>query len=70
MYGWIFRRLPGPTWLRVIEALVLVGLAIAALFTWFFPWLSTYLELNNPSIGSQMVYLHDAVLPSQFWSTV
>ena len=38
MYAWIFRHLPGPTWFKVIESLALIGAAVAALFTWVYPW--------------------------------
>ena len=31
MYAWIFRHLPGPTWFKVIESLILIGAAVAAL---------------------------------------
>ena len=37
MYAWIFRHLPGPTWFKVIESLILIGAAVAALFTWVYP---------------------------------
>lgn len=45
MYSWIFRHLPGPTWLKVIEALVLFGAVVAVLFTWVFPWAQDYFGL-------------------------
>ena len=38
MYAWIFRHLPGPTWFKVIESLVLIGAAVVVLFTWVYPW--------------------------------
>ena len=38
MYGWIWRHLPGPWPVRSLLALVLVGLAVALLFTVVFPW--------------------------------
>lgn len=45
MYGAIWRILPGPIWLRIIIALVLVAAAIYALFTWVFPWVD---HIVNP----------------------
>jgi len=51
MYGWIWRHLPGPTWLRVIEAAVLIGLAVVALFTWVFPWAAPLLPFNQLTVG-------------------
>lgn len=47
MYGWIFRHLPGPTWLKAAEALVLVALVVIALFQWVFPWLQAYWDLGG-----------------------
>lgn len=38
MYGAIWRILPGPIWLRIILALLLIVAAVYALFTWVFPW--------------------------------
>lgn len=40
MYAWILRRLPGPPWLRTLQAVILVGLIITGLMTWVFPWIS------------------------------
>lgn len=44
MYGWIFRHLPGPTWFKVVEALVIISLIIFALFTWAYPLVHSYLN--------------------------
>ena len=39
MYSTIFRYLlVGPTWLRVIEALILVGLVVYGLLFFGYPW--------------------------------
>lgn len=51
MYAWIFRHLPGPTWLKAIWAVVLVAVAIYALFRWAFPWAQEVLRLNENTIG-------------------
>ncbi|MDO4259294.1 MAG: hypothetical protein Q4C87_07220 [Actinomycetaceae bacterium] len=51
MYAWIFRHLPGPLWLRIIQSLVLIAAAIFALFQWVFPWLQTYFDLGASSVG-------------------
>ena len=37
MYAALWRLLPGPTWLKVIEALVLLGLVLWVLLAWVFP---------------------------------
>ena len=51
MYAWIFRHLPGPIWLKVIESAILIGAVVAALFTWVYPGVQTYLELGESSVG-------------------
>lgn len=51
MYSWIFRHLPGPLWLRVIEALIII-LAIAyVLLEWGFPWVTDYFNLVDNTVG-------------------
>ncbi len=51
MYGWIFRHLPGPLWLKIIEAMVLIGGIVAALFTWVFPWAQVYFDIGGTNVG-------------------
>lgn len=52
MYGWIFRHLPGPLWVRILSSVVIVAAVIAALFQVGFPWLSDVMEINDPTIGA------------------
>lgn len=51
MYGWIWRHLPGPVWLRILEAVLLVAAAVAALVVWVFPWVNGYLEPGDVVVG-------------------
>ncbi|MFD1717386.1 hypothetical protein [Georgenia deserti] len=51
MYAAIWRVLPGPTWLKIIEALVLALAVVGVLFTWVFPWAAEELNLLDPTIG-------------------
>lgn len=50
MYGAIWRLLPGPAWLKTIEALVLVTGVVAVLFLWVFPWLVPYLPVDQQTV--------------------
>ena len=50
MYGWIWRTLPGPNWLKAIQSLVLIALVVALLFTLVFPWLETVI-VQDPTLG-------------------
>ncbi|WP_181035064.1 hypothetical protein [Arthrobacter sp. B0490] len=52
MYGWIFRALPGPLWMRVILSVMLVLAAVLALMLFVFPWVSQFNPLTDSTIGS------------------
>ncbi|WP_434451953.1 hypothetical protein [Lentzea sp. E54] len=47
MYSWIWRHLPGPLFVRVIEAVVLVVGIVALLMFVVFPWAEPKLPFNN-----------------------
>lgn len=51
MYAWIFRHLPGPLWLRVFTAALLITAAVMVLMTFVFPWLSQFNPLTDSTIG-------------------
>lgn len=51
MYAWIFRHLPGPTWLKVIEATVIIGAIAYSLLTWGFPWAQDYFGLSDTTVS-------------------
>ncbi|MBF4589369.1 hypothetical protein OVA28_07275 [Curtobacterium sp. SL109] len=40
MFPFVWRVLPGPTALKVIELLVLLAVVVFALFTWVFPFVA------------------------------
>lgn len=47
MYGWIWRHLPGPTWLKAIEALLLAAGGVLLLFEVVFPWANEAFNLSG-----------------------
>ena len=49
MYGWIWRHLPGATWLKVLCALSLSALMVVLLFEVVFPWADPHLPFNGNS---------------------
>lgn len=51
MYVWIWRHLPGPRWLRLSQALVLVAAAAFACCAWIFPVLDS-LVVGDPDVGT------------------
>ncbi|MDR1791582.1 MAG: hypothetical protein LBR20_08065 [Propionibacteriaceae bacterium] len=49
-YGLIWRLLPGPKWLKAIEALALIAAIVWALFTFVFPVIADYMPFNDVTI--------------------
>lgn len=50
MYAALWRILPGPWWLRVFILLVLLAVVVWALFTYVYPWVSTYLNPQEVTV--------------------
>ena len=54
MYGWFFRNLPGPLWLRIIEALLVIAVIVLLLMMYVFPWLNEYISpFTDSTIGQE-----------------
>jgi hypothetical protein len=51
MYARIWRRLPGPTAVRVLLAALLVAVVVALLWTVVFPAVEPLLPLDDVSVG-------------------
>ncbi len=51
MYAALWRKLPGPTWLKIIEALVLFVAVVAILFMFVFPWVVENTNLIDNTVG-------------------
>ncbi|MFR9728029.1 hypothetical protein ACL03H_02295 [Saccharopolyspora sp. MS10] len=47
MYAWIWRRLPGSTPVKAVQAVLLVVAAVALLLFAVFPWLEPMLPFND-----------------------
>ncbi len=50
MYAWLWRKLPGPTPVKVVETLVLAVAVVALLFLVVFPWLEPRLPFNDVTV--------------------
>ncbi|WP_407319942.1 hypothetical protein UQW22_05705 [Isoptericola halotolerans] len=50
MYGGLWRILPGPAWFRVLFLLVMFVALVWVCFEWVFPWLSTYVPINDNTV--------------------
>lgn len=55
MYSWIFSHLPGPLWVRIVLALVLIAAVILLLMNYVFPWLSQYSPWTESTIGLMLL---------------
>jgi hypothetical protein len=50
MYGALWRALPGPVWLRILQLLVLLAIVLFALVEWVFPWLNTFVNVSDVTV--------------------
>ena len=50
MYAWLWRKLPGPTPVKLLEALALAAVTVALLFTVVFPWVEPRLPFNGVTV--------------------
>ena len=55
MYGWLFRHLPGPLWVRILLTVLLLAAVIVALFGWVFPAIAPYMPFNDGLVGGSEV---------------
>jgi hypothetical protein len=51
LYGWIWRHLPGPVPVKVLQALLLVMAVLALLVFVVFPWAEPRLPFNDVTTG-------------------
>ncbi|WP_182353820.1 hypothetical protein [Flaviflexus huanghaiensis] len=51
MYSALFRLLPGPTWAKIVQVLILIAAVIIVLFTWVFPWVADNLPITDNTVG-------------------
>jgi hypothetical protein len=52
MYAALWRVIPGPLWLRIILVVLLVVAVLAALILFVFPWLNTFVNVNDVTVGT------------------
>ncbi len=50
MYAALWRVLPGPTALKVLQLVLLAAVVMAALFGWVFPWAERSLPFLNVTV--------------------
>lgn len=50
MYTWIWRHLPGPLAVKMLQALLLVTIVVALLLFVVFPWAEPHLPINHVTV--------------------
>jgi hypothetical protein len=51
VYGWLWRRLPGPLPVRLLTALVLALAVVAVCYLWVFPLVAPHMPFNDSTVG-------------------
>ncbi|MDQ8707682.1 hypothetical protein RCO28_35195 [Streptomyces sp. LHD-70] len=54
MYGWIWRHLPGNTWLKALISVLLAVAVVFLLFQYVFPWAEPLLPFNDVTVDEGM----------------
>lgn len=50
MYAALWRVLPGPLWLKIVQSVALFLIVVAVLFTWVFPWVESVLTPQDVTV--------------------
>jgi hypothetical protein len=53
MYAALWRLLPGPRWLKAVQALVLAVAVVAFCFLWLFPRISPLLPFSQTTVNNE-----------------
>jgi hypothetical protein len=53
MYTWIWRHLPGPLSVRLLQVLLLVAAVSALLLFVVFPWIEPHLPISQVTVDNQ-----------------
>jgi Fe2+ transport system protein B len=64
MYAALWRLLPGPTAVKVLEAFVIFLLVLLVLFQWVFPWISPHMPFNDNTVDSGLGVLGSGSVPA------
>ncbi len=63
MYGWIWRHLPGPFLAKLLQTLVLIGIAVWVLFEYLFPKAEPLLPFLDVTVDQEAPSAHSAAVP-------
>ena len=51
MYAWLFRRLPGPLWMKILLSAAILAGVLLVLVEFVFPWLADVTHLTDSTVG-------------------
>ncbi|MBT1002791.1 hypothetical protein KIH31_09250 [Paenarthrobacter sp. DKR-5] len=51
MYAWLFGLLPGPLWVRILLAVLIVAVVLVLLAEFVFPWFAHVINLEDSTVG-------------------
>lgn len=52
MYGWLYRIIPGPWWVKVLVLLIVFAAIVVLLFGWVFPVIAPYMPFSQVNQGT------------------
>lgn len=64
MYSWIFRHLPGPLWIRIIQTLLAIAFVVLVLMNFVFPWANQFSPWTESTIDAAALLGPDVSGPS------
>ena len=50
MYAALWRSLPGPSWVKALQCVVLLLVVVVVCFVWLFPAVAPYVPFNDNSV--------------------
>jgi len=50
MYAALWKMLPGPVWVRILLAMILLAGVLTALVLWVFPWVEQFLAPTEVTV--------------------
>lgn len=50
MYAALWRHLPGPFWVRVLQSVLLLVAVVAFCFLWLFPRIAPFMPFNETTV--------------------
>lgn len=51
MYRWMWMKLPGPVWVKILEAVVMAAILVGVLMGIVFPWVANTFLVEQSVVG-------------------